>query len=159
MGFLSLYDEIERVKLGGEWWVDIKRYLTSNEADRAQRALVAPKMQTKVTDSGRQGQQRNQADAGDVREVTTTIDQGAYHHELLVAAIVTWNLTDQNDTLLPLTPEMSRRASVKALPGFARDKIVAAVLANRARTDEEQDAFREDGESVDPVPVDDPTAA
>jgi hypothetical protein len=150
-GFLSLYDETDRIDLGGGYYVDIKRYLTDAEHDRAQRLLVDPRMESRVTGKD--------ADDSEVRAVTTTINQGDYNHELLVAAIIGWNLTDRDGNPLPLPPYMPpgksgndkantvRRESIRQLPAFATKKILKQILDNEKRSGDDQGSFPGEGES------------
>lgn len=152
-GFLSLYDETDRVDLGGGYYVDIKRYLSDAEADRASRALVAPQLKSEVVGAG-------DGTEGEVRSVTTTVDQGGYNTEVLVAAIVDWNLTDRGDDPLPLPPYVPakptgedranevRRQSIRQLPAFATKKILKQISDNEKRGAGDPAAFQGTGEGA-----------
>src|SRR5262249_25337760 len=137
-GFLSLYDETDRVDLGGGYYADIKRYLSSAEVDRANRALVAPQLKSEGASTG-------DGSAAEGRSVTSTIDQGTYNIEVLVAAIDGWNLTDRDGNSLPLPPYVPakptgedranqvRRESIRLLPAFATKKILKQISDNEKR--------------------------
>lgn len=88
-GFLSLYSGTERVILGGDYWVEIRQFLSNADYATAQRALFIPKV-------------KNQ-------EVTATIESEAYQQTLVLLSIVNWNLTDENNVLMPVTIESVRR--------------------------------------------------
>jgi hypothetical protein len=121
MGFLSKYVGTERIDLGDGFFVEIKKYLTSAEHGEAERALLAPKMDT----------------SGDEPTMTSSFDHVAFAQELATQAICSWNLTDEADQLLPLAPIEARRESVRRLPHFVVDKVAKAVQANEKRSDEE----------------------
>ncbi len=48
---------------------------------------------------------------------------GKWQIEEVAQSIVDWNLTDENDSLLPLEPIEARRAALKKLPKWAFERI------------------------------------
>lgn len=139
-GFLSLYDDVDRVDLGGGFWVDIAQHITDAANTLIQRALISPRVETVNTE-------------GDVRVQTTTIDQGAYSLARLVAYIVDWNLTDRNGDPLPLPIYIQpsrdaagvlaehrgnavRRQSIGFLPPYATNRILLKIVENEKRFEE-----------------------
>jgi hypothetical protein len=140
-GFLSGYSGTTRITFGDndEWWVDVRLHLRRNEFRSAQAALIRPIMRYE----------------GTVGSTTGNIDTPAYQNELVLAAIVAWNLTDENGDLLPLEPAAARRASVDVLPTEVFDKILDVVQkgtpgSNPDRAEEEakdNEAFRSGSEA------------
>jgi hypothetical protein len=157
-GFLSLYDERDRIEMGGGYYVEIKKFLSDAEHDRAQRALVSPRIESTVAKAG------GGADEAEVRAVTTTIDQQGYNIEVLVAAIIDWNLTDETDQLLPLPPYMPppsagedkvnrvRRESIRRLPHFAIERILKQISDNKKLGADDAATFQGQGEGAPQAP-------
>lgn len=90
--------------------------------------------------------------------VTTSIavDQAAYRMELLLHAINDWNFTDEHGTVLPLVPEIAKRASLERLPSRVYDRLVdeaEKLIADDAaeRTSDEEAAFRDGTETGRPL--------
>lgn len=150
-GFLSLYDETDRVELGGGYYVDIRRYLSHADTARAQRVMVPPRYETKA----------EQDKDGKPGTVTTavTVDQQAYDREIMVAAIDSWNLTDRDGNPLPLPPFVPptqvtgddaankvRRESIAKLPAFAATRILKRISDNEKRGADEEAAFPSSGD-------------
>jgi len=96
-GFLSLFNEPERVVVADGFWVDIKKALTAEDYEAAQRALLG---RMTMTGDG-------------LRAEPDTI---AYQHELVYRSIIDWNLTDEDGEKLPLTPEASKHKAIRRLP-------------------------------------------
>lgn len=148
-GFLSLYNQTDRVDMGGGYYVDIKRFLSDAEHDRAQRALVSPRIETTVSGDGDSAP----------KSVATVVDQQAYNHEVMVMAIVGWNLTDEQGEPLPLPPYMDppksgndvantvRRASIRRLPAFATQRILKQISDNE-KLGADDAGFPGDGEGT-----------
>lgn len=121
MGFLQ--QETEDVDLGRGYSARV-RTLTSGEYGEIEKVLT----QTRMTGQG---------------DVDMKADIGEYRRRLVVEALVEWNLTDENDQLLPLPPippagakpqvratqVRVRRNSVDILPQWAFEKIYQ--VANR----------------------------
>jgi hypothetical protein len=135
-GFLSLYDEQDRIDLGGGYYVDIKRFLSDEDDERATHALTKPQLRSTMQ------RDKTSRDA-DATTTTTTIDydQKAYSRALISAAIIGWNLTDRDGNPLPLAPDVAREASIRALPTFATKQILAKIKENENRTDSELTSF------------------
>lgn len=134
-GFLSLYDAVDRIDLGGGFWVDVRQHITDAANTTIQRVLVDPRIETVER-------------AGQTRVVTTTVNQGAYNQARLVAYIDAWNLTDRNGDPLPLPPYVQpspsgedranavRRQSIGFLPPYATQKILMKIIENEKRFEE-----------------------
>ena len=107
MGFLSKYTRTEKIDLGDGFWVVIKPNLSA-----AQKAAADDKL---ISSDGK----------GEGMQVGT----GSYAIESAVQAIVSWNLTDENDVLLPVQSEADRRASLShpLFPNFVVERIVKAI--------------------------------
>ncbi len=129
MGFLSQYDDVQRLAFGDIYWVDVRKYLSAKDVAAADRALLPRHaIHTDVT------KQHTQADG--------VLDNAAYQFEIAMRAIVAWNLTDRADQPLPLEPEAARRASVEQLPDVVFKAIVMAV-ATPGRGEAEQKSVGE----------------
>ena len=102
--FLGLYAKTEKVLLddAGEWWVEVKQCLPKADYDAANRAMGTNELRV--------------SRAGDSR---TAFDFTAYQEELVARSIVTWNLTDDAEAILPFTPLEACRASLQLLPQSA----------------------------------------
>ncbi len=126
MGFLNEYaGGGTRIEVAPGWWVEIKRALTVADVTEAQQALTTtPRMVTRPGEAG--------------GEVAMAMDYASYREVLVTRALLAWNLTDEQDQVLPLT-----RESVRRLPVEVFELIYERVepLARR-RPPEEQAAFR-----------------
>lgn len=111
MGFLSPYKKTERIDFGDNFYAVAKVFLTTKEENEAQKAM----MQVGV----------KYAKDGSTPDISTNLDQGAYLIELASQSLVEWNLTDENDVLLPFGNIDQKRASMALLPKEAVQKIVA----------------------------------
>jgi hypothetical protein len=138
-GFLSLFDETERIVLSPpgadkEFWVAIKHYLTGEEEDE-------------ITDVsfGAQGMQLSAIAGMDEQQIKGRMDLVAQSRVLLRNSIINWNLTDRDDNPLPLAPRAAKEASIASLPGGVRDiitKRIAEIRKDHRRTPAERAAFR-----------------
>lgn len=137
--------------MGGGYWVRVKKFLSVEESEAAEEALVSSVRRV----TGPDGQ------------VLAQGDLMARLFEQTLASIVEWNLTDGDDRPLPYdhdpTLERSsgrpspRRRSLRALPQTAFDKISAVVGGNN-NSDPEADArFRQAGAGVHQGGEDDPS--
>jgi hypothetical protein len=132
-GFLSLYNQTERIEVADGYWVDIKTNLTTEEYEAAQRVLIG-----KVSMRGAAG-------------IQSEPDTIAYQRALVSQSIVGWNLTDEADQPLPLEPEQARATSISRLPQSVFLAIYERVNASSApRTTDEEISFR-DGGPVSPA--------
>jgi hypothetical protein len=126
-GFLSLFNEVERVTFEGEYWVDLKKALTVEDYETAQRALLG---KMSMMD-------------GKVRATPDTIE---YQHELVFRSIVDWNLTDEDGIKLPLNPDDKKHKSIRALPQSVFLELYTIVNASTTpRGRDESKEFRDDG--------------
>ena len=128
MGFLSHYSDTERIDVtpvgveDGPYYVVIKKYLTGDEFEAAKRALSS----VKIEDSN----------------LTPEPDIAAYQRELIVASVIDWNLTDENDQPLPLTPLPAKRTSVGKLPETVLSSLLIKINeTNEPRTAAEKLSF------------------
>jgi hypothetical protein len=101
-GFLSGYNQVTRINIDpeGKWWIDVKDHLSRRDTAIATTALVKPIVRYEDGDSQTQG----------------NVDTVSYQMELVIAGIVDWNLTDEEDVLLPLDPPDAKRESINRLP-------------------------------------------
>lgn len=125
-GFLSEYNQITRLVIDpeGKWWVDVKENITRRESALAQSALVRPVVRY----------------SGDDSETKGEVDTVAYQMELVVAAVVDWNLTDENDFPLPLTPAADKRESINRLPDKVFNIIAGHVQGVKKEASPAEDA-------------------
>lgn len=134
MGFLSPYAATEDVDLGDGFKATLKVYLSTDDATAAQKAMI--KVLTKVVGTDSEP------------EVTTEFDQGAYLKEVAARALVSWNLTDENDLPLPVSSLEDKRASVSRLPFWAV-KVMAAVVKDEKRSGKEAETFQSEPSGSD----------
>ena len=138
MGFLSAYVGSEYIELGVDeqsgtkWYVEVKRSLTKSDMGAAERKLL----QIRATQGA--GSASASVDAG--------IDVVEYQLEMVAAAIVSWNLTDENDVLLPFQTKDELLASLRILPSSVFTAILDRVdKLNEPRTTAEKATFRDAG--------------
>lgn len=140
MGFLSRYDGTVRVQLDDEFWVDVKVMLSKGDHDAAERRLM--QMTTTLDQNGK-------------TVSTVTPDSVAYQEEMVVRSLVSWNLTDERDAILPIAPVDAARRSLRRLPTFVSQAIYEKVAAlNAAPPKGEIAGFREDGGGGDHLGAD-----
>lgn len=98
-GFLDLFNGPQRIFVTEDhaYWVDVKKSLTAEDYEYAQRALIGKMV---MSDDG----------------VRSEPDSVGYQHELVFLGIVDWNLTDEGDKPLALTPPEAKHASIRRLP-------------------------------------------
>jgi len=130
-GFLSLFNEPERIIVADGYWIDVKSSLNAADYEAAQRALLG-----KMSMQG-----------GNLSAEPDTV---AYQHELVFRAIVDWNLTDEDGQLLPLTPATEKHTSIRRLPQSAFVAIYEKINdAATPRKREEEIRFPVGSESGD----------
>ena len=118
-----------RIHLHDEWWVDVRERLTVGQRANAQRWLTL----TEVA---------NVPGTTDVKLVVRP-DTERYALYMVSGAIIEWNLTDADGTILPLEPEASRIASIQSIDCDDFDAIAREVeRLNAPRSDNEQANFR-----------------
>ncbi len=133
MGFLSQYVGSEYIELGVDdesgtkWYVEVKRSLTKSDMGAAERKLLQIKA-SKTSD-----------------DVDTGVDVVEYQLEMVAAAIVSWNLTDENNALLPFQTRDELLASLRILPASVFTTILNRVdTLNKPRTTTEKATFRDE---------------
>ena len=130
-GFLSLFNEPERINVAKGFWIDIKKSLTAEDYEAAQRALLG-----KMVMNG--------------ANLTAEPDTILYQHELVFRSIIDWNLTDENGELLPLTPAQAKHDSIRRLPQVVFVDIYEKINeASTPRGGEEEVRFRDGGADSD----------
>jgi hypothetical protein len=131
MGFLSLFDGVERVEVAEGYYVTLKKYLSNDDYTAAQNALLTSRQ---LVSGG-----------GAADKISAKIDTAGYQQTLLFHAIEAWNLTDVNDVALPLNID-----SVKRLPQPTFLLLYGRVTANNKEkeTAAEQTSFRDSDNSV-----------
>jgi hypothetical protein len=106
-GFLSLYDKTETLDLGDGFSCVFRKYLSEGDFAAASDALLANKTYQEAATA----------------TVTAKVNTGAYHRSLVVAALVSWNLTDENSNVMPIN-----EATLKALPNVVFRKMLNKVM-------------------------------
>jgi hypothetical protein len=144
MGFLSAWDANERIDvselagdLPGTWWVDVKKCLNHGEADELLNRLLDDSLKI---DEG-----------GEVKSTLTTSRSVGYQADIVAASIVQWNLTDQNDVVLPYERDESLKdpletikASLKLVPASVYDRLAKVVIPANTEKKGETASFRHD---------------
>lgn len=126
-GFLSLYSGPERLHVGDTYWIDVKRSLTVEDYETAQRVLLGHMV---MEGSGLRAEP----------------DSVGYQTELVCLGIVDWNLTDENGELLPLEPDTAKRASIRRLPQRVFLDVYQRVNdSTTPRTTDDEASFRSGG--------------
>lgn len=110
MGFLSKFSGTKKLDLGEGFYVEVREYLTAGQKAAVEQALIQPKMSMQ----------------GKSATMDAAMDIGASQLEQAAQAVVSWNLTDEADVLLPFTPLEALRESLKRLPGGVVDQIANA---------------------------------
>lgn len=148
MGYTSKHSEVDQIDLGDGWWVKVKRCLTVAESEVAERALVTMTITQRgnaqqAAKNGR-GPSAVPAKGGvavdDRPTMNATPDVYSNIHEQVIASIVEWNLTDDDDQPLPLVPEATKRLSIGLLSQADFDTIAAHVRKQNRGADREEEA-------------------
>lgn len=117
-------DDLHRVTLPDDNWVDVKRYIT--EADEAD-ALDAAKGRVQQTQT--KGRRRKK---GDEENSQFYFDSGSYRLKILQGVVKAWSFLTKDGKPIPVTPD-----TVGALPSHTRDFIMEAVDDLNPSSDEE----------------------
>jgi len=169
MGFLSAFAGTVRVELPspsgeGPYWVDLKAALPGADLDVAE----GKRIQISATGTGNAAKAAGAAEAARLRnraarrkllpegdpqeeapeqetavQTAVTVDQAAYRLELLMLAVTDWNLTDEHDQVLPLSPASAKRRSLTRLPSGPYNVLVETVEGQIAEQGQERDAEAE----------------
>ncbi|SRR6266702_3049191 len=127
-GFLTPYEETTKVDLERGYFAEMKQYLTSVETGRTQAVLA---------------KQSVKAVNGEPVFELTEMDQQAFRREIVANALKSWNLTDANNSPLPVGNLAMNRRSVDLLPDWVVNEL-AAVVKTSPRDGEESKSV-EDG--------------
>lgn len=131
MGFLSIYNQTDRVELGGGYYIDVKRFLSQAETARAEAVRMSKDIRSEMDEK-----------TGNAKATVIQYDAQAYNVEILVAAIVDWNLDDEQGVPLALPPYIPgkttgedlanrvRRESIGRLPEFAVKRVLEQIRNN-----------------------------
>lgn len=123
MGFLTHGDPV-RVDLGDGFWADVRPGLSFGDLAEAQKRLSAYKV------SG--------------NDMVSEPDIAGYQIEMVKRALISWNLTDESDVALPISPPDKAVASLRRLPQWAFNTIYSKVAElNNERTPLEERTFQE----------------
>lgn len=111
-GFLDAagYGGTERIDVGGGYWIEVKRALSSAEYAPVEKHLGSGRMAVRV-DGGSQ---------------TITVDPRGAQEEMLYQSVTAWNLDGDpwpDGTPWPLEPEKDKRKAIAALPVAVRIKV------------------------------------
>ena len=109
--YLSRHNLTRTVDLGDGFWVEVKTHLSHGETKAAKRALMQATM--RVVD--------------DEQETSAKIDMVEYQQAKAFAAIIAWNLTDNEGNVLPLTPDDVKLASLDLMDDEDFDAVMAVV--------------------------------
>ena len=133
-GFLSAYSGTKKIDLGGGYWVEVKECLSVVEKQRAEKALTG----NPVIDNTGKG--------------SATMDMPGFENEMVAAAIVAWNLNEDDGTVWPLAPGAAKRANIARLPSSVFDTIFKVVNElNGPKKPQESAQFPDEGSGGDPL--------
>lgn len=134
MGFLSAYSGVQRIDVGGGYWIEVRECLPIMEKQRAEKALAsAPRLD--MTGNG-----------------SVAFDHVAFANEMMTSSIVDWNLDDDNGQIWPLAPDSVKRQNIARLPAPVFDQVWDVVnRLNGPRETAEQVRFPEPGVGGDQV--------
>lgn len=125
-GFLSKYKGITRVEIEPPspdhtegYWAEVKTHLTRGETKAANDALYRLVMKLEVG-----GESNEDAPTA---EASGEMHMEEYSTAVAMAAVVAWNLTDEDDVALPLEPDEDKLASFNRLPSEVFSQILAVV--------------------------------
>lgn len=131
-GFLSLYNTPDRIEVAPGYWIEVKKSLTAEEFEHAQSALLG------------------NVSFGAGGEFKSEPDTAAYQREIVFRSIVDWNLTDENDQPLPLTPDEDKMKSIMRLPQEVFGMVFDLVNeTSGARSKDDEVRFRADDQVSD----------
>lgn len=134
MGFLSAYSGTVVLYLGERdrgYWVELKKYISQGDKEKAESALTSGKM---VTEPGT-GQGKYEVEPNVAR----------YRQLMVLGHIKSWNLDEENGTIWPVDLTHVRR-----LPGPEFDRIWKTIDAfDEELTPEERRQFPDEGVSSD----------
>jgi hypothetical protein len=114
MGFLSQYSVTETLDLGDGFYVEVRKYLSSAQRAAAEKKLISAHMVVSQGD-----------ETGG--NLVSDVDAAEFRLEMAAQAVTMWNLTDESDVVLPVTPIEALRLSIGRLPTFVVDKIVNSI--------------------------------
>jgi hypothetical protein len=139
MGFLSRFTGTDIVDLGEGYSITLLRHLPGDAQEQAEAAKVKAVANVHTEDGDKQR----------TVEVATSTDIALYTTLLLDAAVVSWNLTDERDQIMPLAPLDARLASIRRLPAGVRTRLREHIEKNIEAgkpSAEDQQSFRGEGD-------------
>lgn len=135
MGYTSRWTETRKLDLGDGWWVEIKKGLPGGEIEDLRRKLVSVAPGTN--------------DKGALVARVVDVDPVTFLRERAVHSLVAWNITGDDEALLPLDPEDPEhpltRASYRLLDTEHRDLIENAIAEENTVSKEDEARFPDDG--------------
>jgi hypothetical protein len=134
MGFLSKYTGTKRIDLGDGFYVEVRKFLSAEQQGLVEQALTQPKIQVVGDGKGKLKQ-----------EMVAAMDYAAMRIETIAQALVSWNLTDEDDSPLAFEPEAALRASLRKLPGSVIRKV-AEEIGTEPEDEEERATFPSAGQ-------------
>jgi hypothetical protein len=129
MGFLSAYSDTRTIPIDRHYWVELREHLPQGAREASERALARIEMVD--------GAARPAPDVALSRQLT------------VLAAIVSWNLDDDDGAVWPINLD-----SVRSLPGGVFDTLWKTVdELGSPRTPQEAQRFPDGGVGGDPAGV------
>lgn len=118
-----------------EQWVDVKRYVTEEDEDIANRAASAQGMKVLGREERRKVQKSKKS-----ADMMIYFDQGKYRRTLMLRVIKGWSFTRDNQ------PIQITEASIGTLPQFAREYILDQIEEMNPNLSDEEDEDNSDEE-------------
>ena len=126
-GFLSRYNVITRIEIeppsDGQpegYWAEVKTHLSRRDAREANDALYRLVMKLDVQDEAK-------TDGSPLATAEGELHFEDYNTAIALAALVTWNLTDEDGVILSLDTPAAKLESLNRLPTEVFSQIIAAV--------------------------------
>jgi hypothetical protein len=138
MGFLSEYEGTDRIFVvdgSEEWWVDVRKCLSDKETQEISKASLK-----KVLDA-RNAVNLETLDEGGIRATLTPEDLQENQRLTVLLSVVGWNLTDENEEVLPFAPRAALEESLTRLPGFVTTRLTQEVVRRNTVTSAEAQSF------------------
>lgn len=131
----------------GTWVIRVKKCLTDGEMNDMLLAFAEDTVQTNVDDAGNLR----------IRPKLSMEQAVAFARDQLVSMIVSWNLTDDEDNLLPYSPSSALAESLRRLPREVTDRLEREVVTSNSASSAEVANFPAGGVIFDTSRQDDAT--